>query len=160
MTKDDVLLIVEDNDGHAGLVKKNLERVGITNKKLLFHNGEEVLSFLLERKDHLSKYSKKDNPSFVVLLDVRLPKIDGIEVLKKIKQYKELSNIPVIMLTTSDDPNTVKVCNDLGCAEYFVKPVDYNDFIDVINDLGLFLNSASTSGATPGDDDLEGQQAM
>ena len=74
-----------------------------------------------------------------MLLDIRIPKIDGIEVLRKIKQDEELRKIPVIMLTTMDDPHEVEVCHSLGCSHYIVKPVEYDKFAAVLKQLGLFL---------------------
>jgi len=74
-----------------------------------------------------------------LLLDIRIPKIDGVEVLRQLKQDEELRKIPVIMLTTTDDPREVDACHRLGCSHYIVKPVDYDKFSAMLGQLGLFL---------------------
>ncbi|MBI4844057.1 MAG: response regulator [Nitrospirae bacterium] len=135
MNKDDVILIVEDDAGHAGLIRINLERSGIRNKKVFFKDGAEILDFLCKEKENLFKTGK----SYILLLDIRLPKIDGVEVLRHIKGDKELSIIPVIMFTTSSDPYSAQVCRKLGCLEYFVKPVNYEEFLNVIKRIGELM---------------------
>ena len=77
---------------------------------------------------------------FRSLLDIRMPKIDGTRVLSKIKGDKELRKVPVIMLTTTDDPREVERCHELGCNNYIVKPVDYEKFADAIRQLGMFIS--------------------
>jgi CheY-like chemotaxis protein len=76
---------------------------------------------------------------YLLLLDIRMPKIDGIEVLKRIKDDDELRKIPVIVITTTDDPREVERCHALGCSNYIVKPVDYEKFVETIRQLGFFL---------------------
>ena len=76
---------------------------------------------------------------YLLLLDIRIPKMDGIEVLRQVKQDEELRKLPVIMLTTTDDPREVEVCHNLGCSNYIVKPVDFDKFAEVLSRLGLFL---------------------
>ena len=73
------------------------------------------------------------------MLDIRMPKVDGVEVLRQLKQDPELTKIPVTMITTTDDPREVEECHLLGCSNYITKPVDYNKFVEVIRQLGLFL---------------------
>ena len=75
----------------------------------------------------------------MLLLDIRMPKVDGVEVLKQIKNDPELKNMPVIMLTTTDDPREIRNCYALGCSCYVTKPVDYQKFSDMLTRLGLFL---------------------
>ncbi|MGZ8940422.1 MAG: response regulator, partial [Limisphaerales bacterium] len=77
--------------------------------------------------------------SYVLLLDIRMPKVDGVEVLRRLKGDVSLKNLPVIMLTTTDDPEEVKRCHELGCSAYIQKPVDYDKFAEAVQRLGLFL---------------------
>jgi CheY-like chemotaxis protein len=136
MNEEVVILIVEDDDGHARLAEKNLRRAGIKNDITRFKDGQEILDFL-----HLKGEGRmrEDQSAYLLLLDIRIPKIDGVEVLRQIKQHDELRKIPVIMLTTMDDPREVDACHQLGCSHYIVKPVEYDKFSEVLGQLGLFL---------------------
>ena len=136
MKKEVVILIAEDDEGHASLIKKNLKRAGISNEILHFKDGEETLDFLMGSNE--GRHRMPDN-AYLLLLDIRMPKVDGVEVLRKIKQDNELRKIPVIMITTTDDPREVEHCHSLGCSNYITKPIDYNKFVDSIMQLGLFL---------------------
>lgn len=135
MKEDVVLLIAEDDDGHAALVQRNLKRSGIINEMIRFRNGEEVLDYLI--KD--GKGQESGIP-YLLLLDIRMPKVDGIEVLRTLKSHPVLKKMPVIMVTTTDDPREVDRCHELGCNNYVIKPVDYEKFVKAIQQLGLFLN--------------------
>jgi CheY-like chemotaxis protein len=75
----------------------------------------------------------------VLLLDIRMPKVDGIEVLRQVKCDPELKKLPVIMVTTTDDPREIDRCHELGCSNYITKPVEYSQFVETIRRLGLFL---------------------
>lgn len=130
------ILIVEDDDGHARLAEKNLRRAGIKNDFLRFKDGQEALDFLFREG---AGQKRANHTAYLLLLDIRLPKIDGVEVLRRIKQDEELRKIPVIMLTTMDDPREVDACHRLGCSHYIVKPVEYDNFAEVLKQLGLFL---------------------
>ncbi len=136
MKKEVVILIVEDDMGHAALIRKNLERSGITNMIIHFKDGQEVLDFLFKtgQAPH-----RENGTSYLLLLDIRMPKVDGVEVLKQIKEDKELRKIPVIMITTTDDPREVEKCHEYGCSNYITKPVDYEKFVESIKKLGYFL---------------------
>jgi CheY-like chemotaxis protein len=136
MTNDVVLLIVEDDDGHAALIKKNLQRAGIANPILHFKDGQAILDYLFHRG---AGPFWTDGLAVVLLLDIRMPKVDGIEVLRQIKQHPEFRKIPIIMLTTTDDPREVEHCHMLGCNNYITKPVDYDKFMTAVRQLGLFL---------------------
>ncbi|MCF6149395.1 MAG: response regulator [Candidatus Kuenenia sp.] len=131
-----IILVAEDNEGHALLITKNLKRAGISNKFLHSKDGQEVLDFLFKKgKGPHREYGK----SYLLLLDIRMPKVDGIEVLRQIKTDPELSKMPVIMVTTTDDPREVDNCHKLGCSTYITKPIHYEKFTDAIRKLGLFL---------------------
>jgi CheY-like chemotaxis protein len=132
MKKDLITIISDDDEGHTILIKKNLQRVGITNNVLNFKNGEETLKFL-----HKSKKEKLKKSNYLLLLDIRMPKVNGIEVLQKIKNDQILCAIPVIIITTTDDPKEIDLCNELGCVDYLVKPIDYEKFSKAINSLGF-----------------------
>ena len=136
MKEEVVILVVEDDNGHARLIDKNLRRAGIGNQLLRFQDGQQILDFLFRRGEGRKR---EDDAPYLLLLDIRIPKIDGVEVLRQIKQDDELRKIPVIMLTTTDDPREVDACHRLGCSHYIVKPVEYDKFAAVLGQLGLFL---------------------
>jgi CheY-like chemotaxis protein len=137
MHKDVVILVAEDDEGHAGLIKKNLVRAGLNNTILHFKDGQETLDFLYGTgsKDH-----RQSGIAYLLLLDIRMPKIGGIEVLEQVKTDPELCKIPTIMITTTDDPREIEKCHALGCNNYISKPLDYDKFITAIRQLGLFLS--------------------
>ncbi len=137
MTKEVVILIAEDDDGHARLIEKNLSRAGLHNTIERFHNGQQVLDFLFCRGP--GRHRTEDVP-YLLLLDIRMPQVDGVEVLRQVKNDPELRKMPVIMLTTTDDPREVERCHALGCSTYIVKPVVYEKFADAINRMGLFIS--------------------
>ena len=132
-----VILVAEDDAGHARLIEKNLTRAGLHNPILRFDNGQAVLDFLFRRGAGPQRGS--DMP-YLLLLDIRMPQVDGVEVLRQVKQDAELRKIPVIMLTTTDDPREVERCHAIGCASYMVKPVDYDKFAEAIKGLGLYIS--------------------
>ncbi len=136
LRKDVKILVAEDDPGHASLIKKNLQRSGITNEIVEFHDGSEVLDYLFDE----SRFkSGEETDSYLLLLDLKMPRVDGEEVLRKIKGHDEFKKISVIVLTSDEDPATVMKCYDLGCSNYILKPVDSDTFMDVIGKLGMFL---------------------
>lgn len=137
MNKDVIILIAEDDTGHAGLIKKNFRRAGIINEILHFPDGQDVLDFLFRRGKGPHRETGK---AYILLLDINMPKVPGTEVLKELKNDPELKKIPVIMVTTTDDPREVENCHALGCGSYITKPVEYEEFIKTIRNLGLFLS--------------------
>jgi CheY-like chemotaxis protein len=140
MMNDVTILMAEDDFGHAKLIQRNLERAGIINEIIHFKDGRQVLDFLF---DHDCNHSKPIDLAYLLLLDIRMPKVDGIEVLRQIKNHAQLKTIPVLMLTTTDDPEEIKHCHQLGCSNYITKPIEYAKFIEVIHNLGLFLRVVS-----------------
>jgi CheY-like chemotaxis protein len=130
------ILLAEDDDGHAQLVQRNLERAGLLNGFLRVRDGQELLDCLKSRG---SSHEQTLGPALVILLDINMPRIDGIEALRQIKANPDTHRIPVIMLTTTDDPREIDRCYELGCNVYITKPVEYDGFIDAIRRLGLFL---------------------
>ena len=136
MTKETIIIIAEDDPGHASLIMKNLKRAGIANEILHFKDGQETLDFLLRRGEGPHRMN---GAGYLLLLDIRMPKVSGVEVLQQIKQDEELRKIPVIMITTTDDPREIEHCHSLGCSSYIAKPVDYDKFVEILKQLGLFL---------------------
>ena len=134
--KELIILIAEDNDGHAELIKECLGDAGVCNKTIRFINGEDAWNFL---SGTASAEIRDKNKSYLLLLDINMPRMDGCEVLKKIKSSEELKEIPVIMLTTTDDPREVEECYRLGCNMYITKPVDFIKFTETLKQLGLFI---------------------
>src|SRR5258708_11534701 len=136
-TREVIILIAEDDAGHARLIEKNLTRAGLHNKIERFDNGQAVLDFLFRRGPGPQRAGEKP---YLLLLDIRMPQVDGVEVLRQIKQDPELRKIPVLMLTTTDDPREVERCHAIGCSSYLVKPVDYEKFAEAIKSLGLYIS--------------------
>lgn len=136
MKKEVEIIIAEDDMGHANLIKRNLKRSGVLNGIIHLKDGQETLDYLFQKN---KENKRKNNIPLLLLLDIKMPKVDGIEVLRKLKEDKELRKIPVIMITTTDDPNEIDACHELGCSNYITKPIDYDNFIDAIRKLGLFL---------------------
>ena len=131
-----VILIAEDDEGHAILMRQNLAQAGLDNPIEHFRDGQAVLDFLFKRGPGRVRDS---GVTYLVLLDIRMPKVDGVEVLRRIKADLELRRMPVIMLTTTDDAREVARCHELGCSVYLQKPVDYEKFAEAMRRLGLFI---------------------
>ena len=126
------IFIVDDDEGHAILIRENLEAAGLRNEIEHFRDGQAVLDFF-------ANGLPDEAESYLVLLDIRMPKIDGIEVLRRLRADPRLNKLPVIMLTTTDDAREVERCYALGCNVYIQKPVDYDRFTDAIRRLGSFV---------------------
>jgi CheY-like chemotaxis protein len=130
------VLIADDDDGHAFLVEDNLRRGGVNAAFLRFADGQEVLDFLFGRT---STPPFEPDKAYLLLLDIRMPKVDGISVLQQIKGDERLRKLPVIMLTTTDDPREIDRCHALGCNVYVHKPVSFESFAHAITELGKFV---------------------
>jgi len=141
MKKDGVILIAEDDDTHFELIKNSLQRTGILNDMVRFENGQQLLDFLFETSDGPKSLPNKE---YLLILDLKLPGVDGIQILEKINQDTDLKKIPVIILTAVDEPNTIKLCHKLGCSVYIVKPVGHESFVDAVKKIGLFLSVVET----------------
>ena len=137
MTMEVTILIADDDAGHARLIEKNLGRGGLHNATRRFEDGQQVLDFFFGKP---GPATHRPDAAYLLLLDIRMPKVDGVEVLRRLKSDRELRKIPVLMLTTTDDPREVDRCHSLGCNSYIVKPVDYEKFADAIKNLGLFIS--------------------
>ncbi|MFZ5494306.1 MAG: response regulator [Verrucomicrobiota bacterium] len=136
MNQAPTILVVDDDEGHAILIRENLETAGLKNHIQHFRDGQAILDYLFGTAQ---APGRRDGGPFLLLLDIRMPKVDGIEVLRRVKADPELRKLPVIMLTTTDDAREVDRCHQLGCSVYIQKPVDYDKFADAIRRLGLFV---------------------
>jgi DNA-binding response OmpR family regulator len=126
MSKPVTIIMIEDDEGHARLIERNIRRSGVNNEIVLFgsdgtglgHKGEALL----------------------ILLDLNLPDMTGIDILRRVKENKYLKCAPVVVLTTTDDAQEIKRCYELGCNVYVTKPVNYESFANAIRQLGLFFS--------------------
>jgi CheY-like chemotaxis protein len=125
------ILLAEDDDGHARLIERNLKRAGFVNQVVRARDGQEAMD--------LARGSRPSDSHFLLLLDINMPRIDGVEVLRQLKADPQTAKIPVIMLTTTDDPREVERCYQYGCSVYITKPVRYEDFVEALSRLGMFL---------------------
>jgi CheY-like chemotaxis protein len=131
------ILLVEDDDGHARLLEKNLRRGGVLNHLVRVSDGQEAVDYV-SRTGSYEDSVRYPFPS-VVLLDVRMPRLDGFEVLAHLKRDPELMKIPVIMLTSTDNQNEINRAYEMGANGYVVKPVSIESFIDRVVKLGMFI---------------------
>lgn len=129
------ILLVEDNPRDLELTLVALERSQLANDVIVMRDGAEALDYLLRRGEHAQRAD--GNPA-VLLLDLKLPKIDGLEVLKTVRDTTELRSIPVVMLTSSREEPDLMKAYELGVNAYVVKPVEFRDFVTAISDLGIF----------------------
>jgi CheY-like chemotaxis protein len=127
-----MIILAEDDDGHATLVERNLRRAGLDNGFVRLRDGQEALDYLIAPE-------VRELDSCVLLLDIKMPRVDGIEVLRRLKSDPRTALLPVVMLTTTDDPREVERCYQLGCNVYITKPVEYEQFVDAVKRLGFFL---------------------
>lgn len=130
------ILIVEDNPHDAEMALRALKKNNLTNKVLVVHDGEEALDFVFARGKFSSR-QKSPRPK-MILLDLKLPKIDGLEVLREIKSNAVTKAIPVVMLTSSKEESDLVKSYELGVNSYIVKPVDFDKFVDAIRDIGFY----------------------
>jgi CheY-like chemotaxis protein len=131
-----MIVLVEDDDGHANLVERNLQRAGLANGIHRLKDGQEALDYVQGKGAHAGRPGPHP---MLLLLDIKMPRVDGVEVLRQLKSDPQTALVPIIMLTTTDDPREIQRCYELGCSVYISKPVDYQAFVEAINRLGLFL---------------------
>ncbi|MDY0959538.1 response regulator [Sphingomonas sp. CFBP8993] len=136
------IVMIEDDEGHARLIEKNIRRAGILNDIRHFTDGTTALEYLFHAPDGPAK----SGPA-LVLLDLNLPDMSGTDILAKIKdESSPLRRAPVVVLTTTDDKVEIQRCYDLGCNVYITKPVNYENFAQAIRQLGLFLSVIQVPG--------------
>ncbi|KRA99135.1 hypothetical protein ASD83_00940 [Devosia sp. Root685] len=131
------IIMIEDDEGHARLIEKNIRRAGVANQIVPFTNGTEALAYLLG-PDGTGAVNK--GRQLLVLLDLNLPDMTGIDILEKVKGNDHTKRSPVVVLTTTDDQREIQRCYDLGANVYITKPVDYEGFANAIKQLGLFFS--------------------
>jgi len=129
------ILLVEDDDRDVELTINALEEYNLANEVIVTRDGEEALDYLYCRGKHNSRSG--DNPA-VLLLDLKLPKVDGLEVLRQVKSDEDLKMIPVVVLTSSHEEKDLVASYRLGVNAYVVKPVDFHEFVNAIKELGAF----------------------
>jgi CheY-like chemotaxis protein len=128
------IVMIEDDEGHARLIEKNIRRAGISNDIKHFVDGTSALEYLFNAAE-----GPAHNGPCMVLLDLNLPDMSGTSILEKVKAHPVLHRTPVVVLTTTDDKVEIQRCYDLGCNVYITKPVNYESFAEAIRQLGLFL---------------------
>ncbi|MBW3541291.1 MAG: response regulator [Planctomycetes bacterium] len=131
-----IIVLAEDDPGHASLVRRNLVRAGVANEVVHVCDGQEALNYVRRRGAYAQRSA---GGATLLVLDINMPRVDGVEVLRQVKADESTARIPVIMLTTTDDPREIERCYQLGCSVYVTKPVEYEAFVEAIRRLGLFL---------------------
>jgi CheY-like chemotaxis protein len=136
-----LVMLVEDNLDHAELVMRTLADHRVANRIIHFTDGQSALDYLFRRGEYVDTSSPRPH---VILLDLRLPRVDGIEVLQAIKEAPELRQIPVVVLTTSEAEKDVARAYHNHANSYLVKPVGYEEFVKLMQDLGFYWLSWNT----------------
>ena len=136
MVSQTILLLVEDDDAHAILISRMIEKTGVANKIYRVDDGEEALDYIFHRGNYAAKESSP-RPD-LVLLDLRLPKLDGHEVLIAIKQSEKLKSIPVVVLSTSENESDISKAYRNQANSYLVKPMGFGEFSELIRELGSY----------------------
>jgi CheY-like chemotaxis protein len=131
------IVMIEDDEGHARLIEKNIRRAGVNNEILPFANGTDALKFLLGADGSGNASAGRQQ---LILLDLNLPDMTGIDILEKLKANQHTKRSPIVVLTTTDDAREIQRCYDLGANVYITKPVNYEGFANAIRQLGLFFS--------------------
>ena len=133
------IILIEDNPFDAELTLRALQTKGLAGKVKVFSNGVEALEFLFGNGDHsLTDAAASPRLPKVIFLDLKLPQMNGLEILSQIKNNQRTRLIPVVMLTSSEEESDIQESYQLGVNSYMVKPVDYDEFSRVVEDLGLY----------------------
>ena len=131
-----LIALAEDDDGTAFLIERNLTRAKFVRSVHRLRDGQDALDFV--RCEGI--YSGRDRKErILLLLDIKMPRVDGVEALRQLKSDKRTALVPVIMLTSSDNPSEIRTCYELGCNAYVTKPVEYAMFAETLNRLGEIL---------------------
>lgn len=130
------LILVDDDPAHSTLIKRNLIKCGLKNELLLLNSGQQLLDYIFCKQQYKNREPLK---KVLILLDINMPGINGIEVLKTLKASDLTSKIPIFMLTTTDEPTEIDECFRQGCNAYLIKPVEHKEFAKKIQQLGDFI---------------------
>lgn len=131
------IVMIEDDEGHARLIERNIRRAGVTNEIIPFQDGTSALEYLFGADGTGASNAKR---ALLVLLDLNLPDTTGVDILEKLKSNPHLKRSPVVILTTTDDEREIQRCYDLGANVYITKPVNYEGFANAIRQLGMFVS--------------------
>jgi CheY-like chemotaxis protein len=146
MSKPVTIIMIEDDEGHARLIERNIRRSGVNNEIKPFSNGTDAINYLFGADGNGLPHKGE---TLLILLDLNLPDMSGIEILRQVKENKLLKCAPVVVLTTTDDSQEIKRCYELGCNVYITKPVNYESFANAIRQLGLFFSIIQVPQANP-----------
>lgn len=136
MTTPVTIIMIEDDEGHARLIERNIRRSGVNNEIIPFSNGTDALNYFFGTPGSEPMHKGQ---ALLILLDLNLPDTTGTEILRQLKESKQFKTTPVVVLTTTDDAQEIKRCYELGCSVYITKPVNYESFANAIRQLGLFF---------------------
>jgi len=131
------IVMIEDDEGHARLIERNIRRSGVNNDIIPFTTGTEAINYLFGADGTANQHKGQ---ALLILLDLNLPDMTGIDILRRVKDNATLKSAPVVVLTTTDDAQEIKRCYELGCNVYITKPVNYENFANAIRQLGLFFS--------------------
>ena len=131
------IVMIEDDEGHARLIERNIRRSGVNNDIIPFATGTEAINYLFGADGTANQHKGQ---ALLILLDLNLPDMTGIDILKRVKDNATLKSAPVVVLTTTYDAQEIKRCYELGCNVYITKPVNYENFANAIRQLGLFFS--------------------
>lgn len=136
MDQDIVILVAEDDRGHFVLTRNYLRKAGIINEIIWFTDGQQALDFFCDQND---QHQRLEDRRYILLLDIRMPKINGLELLDRIREFdNDVKDTPVVIVSTSDAPQSVDRCRELGCIAYIVKPFHKDDsLIEAVNNACL-----------------------
>lgn len=131
------IIMIEDDAGHARLIEKNIRRAGVHNEIIPFQDGTSAIDYLFGPNGSGEVSAGR---ALLILLDLNLPDMTGVEILEQVKSNPHTRRSPVVVLTTTDDAREIQRCYDLGANVYITKPVDYEAFANAIRQLGLFFS--------------------
>jgi CheY-like chemotaxis protein len=140
------IIMIEDDEGHARLIERNIRRSGVNNEIIPFTTGTDALKYLFGSDGEAGEHRER---ALLILLDLNLPDMTGIDILRQVRENKVLKSAPVVVLTTTDDSLEIKRCYELGCNVYITKPVNYESFANAIRQLGLFFSVIQVPSAAP-----------
>lgn len=132
------IIIIEDNPNDAELMVRTLKRNQLVNNLIVLEDGEKALNFIFSKGEYKAPHETQLILPKVIFLDLKLPKVNGLEVLKQIKSDSRTKNIPVVIVSSSKEDPDISTAFSLGANSYVVKPINYDTFIETINKLGIY----------------------